>query len=138
VKVRIDGQWTGLAYSEGALRYVDHFSSPDHWEFGFDVVYRLVFYTIDERVIDGFKAAFIEAFGLPRDHYDTHQAVAIGGSVFWRVYWDQESFDLRLLGKCDRCLDVAAERYDERVVILEVAIIPRSRQLIAQEILFNK
>jgi len=62
MKVGTDGRWTGLVYCEKASPYVDYFSSPDGWRFGFDVVYRLIFNTEDRDIIDMFRAAFMGSF----------------------------------------------------------------------------
>jgi hypothetical protein len=69
MKVGTDGRWTGLVYCEKASPYVDYFSSPDGWRFGFDVVDRLIFNTEDRDIIDMFRAAFMAAFGLSKEHY---------------------------------------------------------------------
>ena len=109
------GDWIGLAYWKNCSYRVDYFSSPDHWNLGFDVVYRLIFYTCDTRLIEKFRIAFKKAFGLSDDHYEIEQAPSVGNSVYWRVYWD-----------------------NTRVAVLEMAIIPRSLDYIHQLIEANK
>jgi len=132
------GDWIGLAYWKGGSYRVDYFSSPDHWNLGFDVVYRLIFYTCDTRLIEKFRTAFKKAFGLSDDHYEIEQAPSVGNSVFWRVYWDKKGFELNLLEKCETKLNKVAESNNTRVVILEMAIIPRSLDYIHQLIEVNK
>lgn len=121
-----DGDWIGLAYWKGCSYRVDYFSSPDGWNFGFEVVYRLIFYASDTRLIELFRTAFKKTFGLSEEHYDVKQVPEVGGSVFWRVYWDRQGFELKLLEKCETKLNKVAEAANTRVVLLETAIIPRS------------
>ena len=128
------GDWIGLAYWKGCSYRVDHFSSPDGWKFGFEIIYRLIFYTSDSRVIEKFKTCFKEAFGLSDAHYDLDQQLQAGSSVFWYVYWDREGFELDLLEKCETELNKIAEANDTRVVVLEMAIIPRSLEHISMEV----
>ena len=132
------GDWIGLAYWKGCSYRVDYFSTPDGWNFGFEIVYRLIFYTCDTRLIEKFRTAFKKAFGLPEDHYEVDQVPEVGSSVFWRVYWDRQGFELNLLEKCETKLNKVAERSGTRVVILEMAIIPRSLDYINQSVEANR
>jgi len=132
------GDWIGLAYWKDCSYRVDYFSSPDDWNFGFEVVYRLIFYTCDTRLIEKFRIAFKKAFGLPDNHYEIEQAPSVGNSVFWRVYWDKKGFELNLLEKCETKLNKVAESNNTRVVVLEMAIIPRSLDYIHQLIEVKK
>jgi hypothetical protein len=120
------GDWIGLAYWKDCSYRVDHFSSPDEWQFGFEVVYRLIFSTSNLDVIGSFKKCFREAFSLPDKHYDLNQQIMAGSSVYWRVYWGREGFELNLLKKCEAELNRIAEATNSGVTILEMAIIPRS------------
>jgi hypothetical protein len=138
MKVGTDGQWTGLAYCEKVCPYVDYFSSPDGWRFGFDIVYRLIFSTEDRDVIDMFRAAFMAAFGLSKEHYSITDIPKPGSSVFWRAYWDRNGFDLKFLSECDKRLDRVGEKCGQRVLVLEVAIIPRSKKHIKELMDSNK
>ncbi|MBA7624386.1 hypothetical protein ES703_31793 [subsurface metagenome] len=72
------------------------------------------------------------------DHYEIEQALGVGNSVFWRVYWDKKGFELNFLEKCETKLNKVAESNDTRVVVLEMAIIPRSLDCIHQSIEANK
>jgi len=132
------GNWIGLAYWKDCSYRVDYFSTPDDWDFGFEVVYRLIFYTCDTRLIEKFRIAFKKAFGLSEQHYEVEQVPEVGGSVFWRVYWDTGGFDLNLLEKCEKKLDKVAEATNTRVVVVEMAIIPRSLDYIRQVVESNK
>lgn len=138
MKVGMDGQWTGLVYWEKASRYVDYFSTPDGWQIGFDIVYRLIFNTRDRDVIDLFRAAFMAAFGLSKEHYSIMDTSEAGSSVFWRVYWDRNGFDLKFLSECDKRLDRVGEKCGQSVVVLEVAIVPRSKKHIEGLVELNK
>jgi len=132
------GDWIGLAYWKRCSYRVDYFSSPDGWDFGFEVVYRLIFYTRDSRLIEKFRTAFKKAFGLSDDHYEVEQVLDVGNSIFWRVYWDKKGFELKLLEKCEDKLNKVAEGNNTRVVVLEMAIIPRSLDYIQQSVAANK
>jgi len=136
--VNTRGDWIGLAYWKGCSYRVDYFSTPDHWDFGFEVVYRLIFYTSDIRSIEKFRIAFKKAFGLSEEHYEVEQVPEIGNSVFWRVYWDRGGFELNLLEKCETKLNKVAEGTNTRVVVVEMAIIPRSLDYIRQAVEANK
>ena len=138
MKVGMDGQWTGLAYCGNPMRTIDYFSSPDGWEFGFDIVYRLIFNTRDRDILDLFRAAFMAAFGLSKEHYNSSDTPEFGSSVFWRVYWDRNGFDLNLLSECDKRLDRVGEKCSQSVVVLESTIIPRSKKRIEELVEFNK
>ena len=96
------------------------------WQFGFEIVYRLIFYTSETNLIQKFEACFKEAFGLSDINYDLNQQLQAGSSVFWYVYWDREGFELNVLERCEAELNRIAEAADTKVVVLEVAIIPRS------------
>lgn len=135
-----EGNWVGLAYYEHEY-IVDYFSSPDSWTIGFDIVYRLNFMLDhvqekDERVRDSFRKAFKEAFGLSDEHYQIQDW--FGGGVFWRVYWDRQAFDLRLLKKFEYSLNECAERTKTRVILYGMTIIPRSAQEIAKLVKSNQ
>lgn len=130
----IKGDWIGLARWEKCSYRIDHFSTPDGWDLGFEVVYRLIFYTSDTRLLEKFRAAFRKAFGLAEDHYDVKQVPEVGSSVFWRVYWDRQGLELKLLEKCEGKLDKVAEAANTKVVVLEMAIIPRSLTYIHAEV----
>ncbi len=139
--VDYDGNWVGLAYTDGHEYIVDYFSSPDSWKIGFDIVYRLIFLLDhdqekDERLRDSFRKAFKEAFGLSDEHYEIQSWGGV--SVFWRVYWDRQAFDLRLLKKCEDSLNECAERTKTRVVLIGMVIIPRSEQCIAELVKWNQ
>ena len=79
------GDWIGLAYWKGCSYRVDYFSSPDHWNLGFDVVYRLIFYTCDTRLIENFRIAFKKEFSSSDDHIYT------SGMKFNASFYQQES-----------------------------------------------
>ena len=132
------GDWAGLAYWKDCSYRVDHFSSPDSWKFGFDVVYRLVFDTSDVNLIERCRTSIKETFGLSDSHYDMNQQPQGGNSVFWRVYWDREGFELKLLKKCEVKLDEIAEASKIRITVLEMAIIPRSLDHICMLVELNK
>ena len=120
------GDWIGLAYWKACSYRVDHFSSPDNWRFGFEIGYRLIFYVSESEIIERFKLCFKEAFGLPDTHYDVSQQIQAGSSVYWYVYWDREGFEISLLEKCETELNKMAEAVKTRILVLEMAIIPRS------------
>jgi len=132
------GDWIGLAYWKGCSYRIDYFSSPDGWNFGFEVVYRLIFYTSDTDVIEKFRIAFRKAFGLSEDRYDVEQVLGVGNSVFWRVYWDRKGFELNMLEKCENKLNEVAEGSGTKVVVVEMAIIPRSLDYINQSVEANR
>lgn len=132
------GEWVGLArWGECSYR-LDHLSSPDDLVFGFEVVYRLIFHTEDTRMIQMFRDAFRDTFGLTKGHYDLGQEPKPDNIVYWRVYWDREGFELGLLKQLEEKLDYIAETNRTRVIILEMAIIPRSIDIISQEIIANE
>jgi len=136
--IDIREDWIGHAYWKGCSYRVDYFSSPDGWDFGFEVVYRLIFYTNDTRLIGKFRIAFKKVFGLPDDHFEVKQVSGVGSSVYWRVYWDRKGFELNLLDKCEDKLSKVAEDNNTRVVVLEMAIIPRSLDHIHHSVEANK
>jgi hypothetical protein len=131
--------WIGLAYWKDCSYRVDYFSSPDNLNFGFEITYRLVLNTRDIRLAEKFRTAFKEAFGLSEEHYEVKQGPPlVVDSVFWTVYWDRQGFELNLLKKFETKLDEIAEAANTRVVILEMAIIPRSLDYIGKMIQANK
>ena len=132
------GDWIGLAYWKGYSYRVDNFSSPDDLNFGFEIVYRLIFYTCDNQVIEKFRTAFKKAFGLSDEHYEMEQLPEVGNSVFWSAYWDREGFELDLLEKCETEFNRVAEAAATRIVVLEMAIIPRSAEYVRKMIELNK
>jgi hypothetical protein len=132
------GDWTGLSYWKDCSYRVDHFSTPDGWEFGFDVVYRLVFNTSEINLIERCRTSLKDVFGLSDSHYDLNQQPQAGNSVFWRVYWDRKGFELDLLKQCEIKLNVIAEAANIRITILEMAIIPRSLDHIRKLVELNK
>lgn len=132
------GDWTGLAYWKDCSYRVDHFSSPDGWKFGFEVVYRLIFDTSDIKLIDRCRTSIKEVFGLSDPHYDLDQQPQAGNSVFWRVYWDREGLEIDLLGQCEIKLNEVAEAANIRITVLEMAIIPRSLDHICMLVELNK
>ena len=75
---------------------------------------------------------------MSEDHYEVEQVVGVGNSVFWRVYWDRKGFELDLLAKCENKLNTVAAGSDTRVVVVEMAIIPRSLDYIRQAVEANK
>ena len=83
-----------------------------------------------------FEADFKSPFDLSDDHFITGPLE--GGSVFWRIYWDQPGFDLRLIDKCLESLDSCAEENQARVIHLGVTIIPRSMAHIKELVKENK
>lgn len=139
----LNGNWVGLAYVDEYPYNVDNFSTPDGWNIGFDIVYRLIFIfdasqNKDERLREGFREAFRKAFNLTDNHYETQQwPDEAFGSVFWRIYWDRQAFDLRLLKKCEENLDECAELNKAKVLLLDMVIVPRSNSYIAQLIKQN-
>jgi len=92
---------------------------------------------VDKRLADKFRDAFKSAFGLSDSHYETTQDPACGGSVFWRVYWDQDAIDVAALDKCEHALNDVAEGNGVRVIVLETTAIPRSKTTIAELIKYN-
>ena len=132
------GDWSGLGYWKNCSYRVDYFSTPDSWNIGFEIVYRLIFYTGDTRLIYKFRQAFKKAFGLPDEHYEVEQVPEVGGSVYWRLYWDKKGFEFNLLQKCETRLNKVAESNDTKVVVLEMAIIPRSLEYTRKEVKANK
>jgi len=132
------GNWIGLGYWKNCSYRVDYFSTPDSWNLGFEIVYRLIFYTSDTGLIDKFRQAFQKTFGLPDEHYEVGQVPEVGGSVYWRLYWDKKGFELNLLEKCEARLNKVAEGNNTKVVVLEMAIIPRSLEYIRKEVKANK
>ena len=132
------GDWIGLGYWKNCSYRVDYFSTPDSWNIGFEIVYRLIFHTRDPQLMDKFRTAFKKAFGLPDEYYEVDMVSDFGSSVFWRVYWDRKGFELNLLEKCETKLNKVAESNNTRVVVLEMAIIPRSLDYIHQLIEVNK
>jgi hypothetical protein len=136
--IDINGEWVGLGYLKGYSYRIDYFSTPDSWNIGFEIVYRLIFYTDDTRLIEEFMTAFKKAFGLSDEHYEIEQELSVGSSVYWRVYWDREGFELNILKKCEDSLDKVAERNNTKVIVVEMAIIPRSLDTILQEVKMHK
>jgi len=132
------GDWIGLAYWKDCSYRVDHFSTPDSWQFGFEIVYRLIFYTSESEVIEKFRTCFKEAFGLSDTHYDLNQQIQAGSGVYWYVYWDREGFEISFLKKCETELNRIAEAAKTRVLVLEMAIIPRSLNQISMLVGLNK
>jgi hypothetical protein len=134
------GDWVGLSYWDNYVRQIDYFSSPDGWKIGFEIVYRL-YISSQERALDhgdkleGLIKSFKSAFGLADDHYKLdsvgHVATA---TVYWRVLWDQDAFNLKLLEECDKNLDKFAEQNGISIVVLETTIVPRSVEYISKNI----
>ncbi len=75
---------------------------------------------------------------MSEEHYEVNQVPDWGSSVFWRVYWDKEGFELNFLEKCENKLNRVAEGTNTRVVVVEMAIIPRSLEYISQAVELNK
>ncbi len=132
----VEGEWIGLAYWEDLRHQLDWMSNPDGWEIGFEVVYRLIFYTRDRRVMDKFKAGFKYVFALSAEHFEL-QEMSGADSVFWRVYWDRGRLDLELLEQCEKKLDEVAAADKTRVAIVSMVIIPRSLNYIHQQLQRN-
>lgn len=133
----LEGNWIGLGYWRDFPYQIDYFSSPDGWNIGFEIAYRLSFSTDDRRseetrLADGFREAFKKAFGLSDSHYELNQWVDF--SVYWRIYWDREGFDLRLLEKCESNLNKFAEDNRTRIVLIGMIIIPRSLEYISKHV----
>ncbi len=132
--------WVGLAYRESYVRQIDYFSSPDGWEIGFEIVYRLHFSTHERALdsggkLDGLKQAFKSAFGLADNHSRLDKIGHVtGATVYWRIFWDREAFDLKLLEKCEEKLSKFAEQNGVSIVVLEATIIPRSLESISQSV----
>lgn len=126
MKVALDSQWAGLAHWEREQRYLDYFSSPDEWTIGFEIVYRIIFSTAEVGAMEQFKQAFTKAFGLSPNHYVL--PIVDGGATYWRVYWDRDAFDLNRLERCESSMNNIAESIEKRVLILELGIVPRSRE----------
>jgi hypothetical protein len=142
MKVDINGDWKGLAPHEDlGCVWLDNNSSLDGWQIGYDIVFRIIFLMEREMLANpGFRARFESdfksAFGLSDDHFITGPLE--GGSVFWRIYWDKQGFDLRLVDKCLENLDSCAEENEARVIHLGVTIIPRSMAHIEELVKANK
>jgi len=133
-----EGGWVGLAYWKQCPYQVDYISSPDNWNIGHEIVYRLIFYTRDNRILEKFRVAFKKAFRLSEQHYKLEQVTEVGSSVFWRAYWDRWEFDLKLLEKCEDGLDKVAEAGNTRIAVVQMMIIPRSLDYIRQVVEANK
>ena len=110
---------------------MDYFSSPDGWDIGFEIVYRIESKTVKEPERDECKKAVTKSFGLPRDHYRFDD-------TFWRVYWDKGPLNLGLLKRCEKLIDQAARASDVLITLHLSAIQPRSRDYIKQQVEFNK
>ena len=79
--INLEGNWIGLAYWKDSAYRIDYFSTPDEWNIGFEIVYRLSFSTDDRRsedtrLADGFREAFKKAFGLSDSHYELNEWAA--------------------------------------------------------------
>jgi hypothetical protein len=139
MKVDLEGNWVGMTHWRDMRYTLDYFSSPDHWEIGFDIVYRILFFIDKDNVTfslyHNLKEAFQQAFNLSEDHFVTPMIGS--GSVFWRIYWDRQEFDLELLEKCEKYLDECAERNQIKAELLEITVIPRSISQIKHEIKHN-
>jgi hypothetical protein len=118
--------WVGLAYWQGCPYMVDHFSSPDGWNYGFEIVYRLVFNGFNKMGLDECRRVVKTAFGLSDSHFDLSQTPESLTSVFWHIYWDREGFDLNILKRCEMELDRVAEEKNLAITIIGMFIIPRS------------
>jgi len=122
------GQNKGLGGCKGCCKgpklwkagryFLDYSSGPDDWKIGFEIVYRIVFYTTSGETLDTFRRAFKEVFGLPDDHYLLEEPVYVGSSNFWRTYWDKGWLDLGLLKKCERRLDAVARRANTAIIFM--------------------
>ena len=131
----VEGDWIGLARWEEGPYQIDYFSTPDAWTIGFEIVYRLSFsgdalHLENNRLADGVRRTFKDAFGLSDSHYELSQWGGL--SVYWRVNWDREGLNLKLLEKCEENLDRFAEANKIRVLVLEMTAIPRSLQQISK------
>ncbi len=142
MKVDINGNWKGLApHEDFGVVWLDHYSTPDGWQIGYDIVFRIAF-PWPKDMIDNpglrarFESAFKSAFGLSDDHFLTSALEA--GGVFWRIYWDKQGFDLRLINKCLESLNACAEANNARVIDVGVTIIPRSMSQIEKLVKLNK
>ena len=140
MEIDLKGSWTGLAHWKDMITAVDYFSSPDDWRIGFDIVFRIMFIPRENNFdIPALKAIFREAFknafDLDDDHFETNQWEP--GGVFWRIYWDKDSFDIKLLGKCEDELNKCGQRNRVAVLLLGETIIPRSASYVASLIAMN-
>jgi len=134
----------GLDRSQTWNYKIDHFSTPDNWQIGFEIVFRLAFYFHDPnqnrdtlRDIEAFRDVFRHVFGLSRAHYDLGVGEPEGNSFgpdYWRVYWDEGPFDLRLLARCEAELDAVATVKHVTVALISMTIIPRSLKHIESEV----
>lgn len=127
----LDGNWIGLAYN-GELPYcVDNVSSPLGFDLGFEIVYRLLFYSRenhqlqDHRTIEKFKKVLQKSFGLSMKHYHVEEVENLANSNWWRIYWDKGAFDLRLLQTFERNLAKTAEENNIRVIVTGMHILSR-------------
>jgi len=134
------GDWVGLSYWESYVSQIDHFSTPDGWSIGFEIVYRLHIFTQGRALdhsgkLDGLKQAFKSAFGLADSHYELDKiGHAVSATVYWRVLWDRDAFNLKLLEKCEDNLSKFAEQSGISIIVLETTIIPRSLEYISQSV----
>ncbi|MGD1120243.1 MAG: hypothetical protein ABR886_12315 [Dehalococcoidales bacterium] len=122
------------------MRQIDHFSTQDEWKIGFEIVYRLHVFTQGRALdhggkLNGLKQAFKSAFGLEDSYYELDQiGHAVSVTVYWRVLWDKDAFNLKLLEKRDDNLNKFAEQNGISIIVLETTIIPRSLGYISQRV----
>jgi hypothetical protein len=102
--------------------YLDS-SSTEAWgsswhDFGYEIVYRPEEIRAPAKVINELQKAFMEPFGLPRNHYEFEP-------TFWRVYWDRGMLKVSTIKECDKGLDRVARNNNVAVRLNGVVIQPR-------------
>jgi len=72
---------------------------------------------------------------LEDSYYELDQiGHAVSVTVYWRVLWDKDAFNLKLLEKRDDNLNKFAEQNGISIIVLETTIIPRSLGYISQRV----
>lgn len=89
----------------------------------------------NDNKVDGLEQAFKTVFSLSDDHYKLDEiGHVVISTVYWRVLWDRDAFDLKLLEKCEDSLNKFAEQNGIGITLLETTIVPRSLDYISQAV----
>lgn len=127
---------TGLIYCEECAWQgepsIDCESGPDHWEIGFEIIYRPELGTTDRKVIEKLKTVFMKPFNLPDEYYSFEPP------SFWRIYWDRGILDVALLKECEKGMDKVARDNNTVVKLHPTLIQPRSLNYIRQHVEYNR
>ena len=122
------GKVFGSELKAGGRYYLDKISS-DFGDIGYEIVFRVVVNSRNERVLSELHRAFADGFDLPLNHCEFTE-------TFWYAYWykEKEPFLLQLLNRCEKALNDVAKKNAVRILQHGSVIIPRSVEHLANAI----